>query len=77
MCPHCEYSCITKRNLDRHIVNNHIKRRRIQIDDVTGQPIMAGGNRRRVKKTQKIQKLKDKRKDFDDEELYNFEEDEE
>uniref|UniRef100_A0A915K5I1 C2H2-type domain-containing protein n=1 Tax=Romanomermis culicivorax TaxID=13658 RepID=A0A915K5I1_ROMCU len=31
-CPHCDYSCITKRNLDRHIINNHIKRRRVYVD---------------------------------------------
>lgn len=24
-CPSCDYSSITKRNLDRHIVNNHIR----------------------------------------------------
>lgn len=40
MCPHCAYSCITKRNLDRHIVNNHVKRRRVQIDRATGLPIV-------------------------------------
>jgi len=25
-CPHCNYCCITKRNLDRHIINNHVKK---------------------------------------------------
>lgn len=24
-CPKCTYSCITKRNLDRHIINNHVR----------------------------------------------------
>uniref|UniRef100_A0A914ZRB3 C2H2-type domain-containing protein n=1 Tax=Parascaris univalens TaxID=6257 RepID=A0A914ZRB3_PARUN len=24
-CPKCSYACITKRNLDRHIINNHIR----------------------------------------------------
>ncbi|VDO94565.1 unnamed protein product [Soboliphyme baturini] len=27
-CTHCDYSCITKRNLDRHVINNHVKRSR-------------------------------------------------
>ena len=25
MCPKCNYACITKRNLDRHIINNHVR----------------------------------------------------
>ncbi|KHN88775.1 Zinc finger and BTB domain-containing protein 24 [Toxocara canis] len=24
-CPKCSYACITKRNLDRHIINNHVR----------------------------------------------------
>ncbi len=24
-CKSCSYACITKRNLDRHIINNHIR----------------------------------------------------
>ncbi|VDP27238.1 unnamed protein product, partial [Onchocerca flexuosa] len=24
-CPKCSYCCITKRNLDRHITNNHVR----------------------------------------------------
>uniref|UniRef100_A0A914VZG9 Mediator of RNA polymerase II transcription subunit 7 n=1 Tax=Plectus sambesii TaxID=2011161 RepID=A0A914VZG9_9BILA len=25
VCPKCNYACITKRNLDRHIINNHVR----------------------------------------------------
>lgn len=25
VCPRCSYACITKRNLDRHIINNHVR----------------------------------------------------
>ncbi|MFH4983201.1 hypothetical protein AB6A40_009910 [Gnathostoma spinigerum] len=25
ICPKCDYKCITKRNLDRHIINNHVR----------------------------------------------------
>ncbi len=25
VCPRCNYACITKRNLDRHIINNHVR----------------------------------------------------